>query len=242
MRVSSAMILAAGLGTRMRPLTNDRPKPLIKVGSRTLLDRVLDDLADADIGKAVVNVHYKAEMMRTHLAGRTRPNIVISDETDALLDTGGGTAKALPLLDGDVFLVTNSDALWRHGLMPVIEALSARWQAGDADALLALVPMTRTHGFEGAGDFVTQDDGTVTRRGDQASAPTAYSGTQLVRRRLFDGAPDGAFSFNTLWDRAAMAGRLRAVVHDDDWFHVGTPDAIAPTERALETANQDGTP
>ncbi len=242
MSMSSAMILAAGLGTRMRPLTDDRPKPLIKIGSRTLLDRVLDDLREAGIDKAVINVHYKAEMMRAHLAQRTWPDIAISDETEALLDTGGGAAKALPLLDGDVFLVTNSDALWRGGLVPVIEALTARWQVGDADSLLALAPMSRTHGFDSPGDFFISDDGTIKRRGDRPSAPAAYSGTQLVHRRLFEGVPQGPFSFNRLWDVAAESGRLRGIVHDNDWFHVGTPDAIAPTERALDAASKVANP
>lgn len=234
MKVASAMILAAGLGTRMRPLTETCPKPLIKVGSRTLLDWVLDDLTRAGITNAVVNVHYKAEMIRTHLASRTDPTITISDESQQLLDTGGGATKALPLLAGDVFLVTNSDALWQGGLAPVIAALIARFETGDADAVLALAPMTRTHGFDSPGDFFANTDGTLERRGNQPSAPTAYSGTQLVHRRIFDDAPEGPFSFNLVWDKAAQSDRLRAIVHDDDWFHVGTPDAIAPTAHALD--------
>lgn len=233
MTVTTAMILAAGLGTRMRPLTNERPKPLIDVGGTTLLDRVLDGLADAGINKAIVNLHYKADMVRAHLASRLEPRVVFSDETSALLDTGGGVAHALPLIDDDLFVVTNSDALWRGGLAPVIHTLSQRWQAGDADALLALAPMTRVHGFDGAGDFFPGHDGAITRRGVHASAPAAYSGTQVVHRRLFADAPDGAFSFNRLWDAAAARGRLRGIVHDDDWFHVGTPDAIEPTALAL---------
>ncbi len=226
------MILAAGLGTRMRPLTDARPKPMIEVGGKCLIDWVLDDLANAGIENAVVNVHYKAKLLRDHLAGRAEPNITLSDETALLLDTGGGVAAALPLIDDQVFLVTNSDALWQGGLGPATAALMKAW-SDDMDALLLLTHMNRAFGFDGAGDFLLSDDRTPSRRGDQPSAPTAYAGTQLVHRRLFKNHPRGAFSFNTLWDSAHQTGRLKAILHDDDWYHVGTPEAVEPTGRAL---------
>ena len=231
-QIETAMILAAGLGTRMRPLTDSRPKPLVEVGGKALIDWVLDDLAGASIKNTIVNVHYKADLMRDHLNKRTHPTILLSDETSLLLDTGGGVAAALPLIDDEVFLVTNSDALWQGGLGAAIDALKQAW-SDDVDALLLLADMNRAFGFDGAGDFALDDDGTPTRRGDQASAPMAYAGTQLVHRRLFDDHPAGAFSFNTLWDLAHKDHRLKAVCHDDDWYHVGTPEAVEPSGHAL---------
>lgn len=231
-QIKTAMILAAGLGTRMRPLTNTRPKPMVEVGGKALIDWVLDDLAYAGVENAVVNVHYKADLMRDHLAGRSSPTIIQSDETALLLDTGGGVAAALPLIDDDVFLVTNSDALWQGGLSGALDELKQAW-SDDVDALLLLADMNRAFGFDGAGDFSLSKDGIPERRGDQASAPMAYAGTQLIHRRLFDNSPSGAFSFNILWDRAITGHRLKAIAYDDDWYHVGTPEAVDPTGRAL---------
>ena len=230
--IKTAMILAAGLGTRMRPLTDTRPKPMVEVGGKALIDWVLDDLASAGVTDAVVNVHYKADLMRDHLAGRSHPTIILSDETALLLDTGGGVAAALPLLDDEVFLVTNSDALWRGGLGTALEALKHAW-SDDIDALLLLADMNRAFGFDGPGDFSLGEDGIPVRRSNQPSAPMAYAGTQLVHRRLFDNHPSGAFSFNTLWDSTNKGRRLKAILHDDDWYHVGTPEAVDPTGRAL---------
>jgi MurNAc alpha-1-phosphate uridylyltransferase len=235
--LNTAMILAAGLGTRMRPLTHDLPKPMVKVGDKTLIDWVLDDLAEAGVSNAVINVHYKADLLRNHLTHRSAPALSISDETEILLETGGGVAAALPLIDDDVFLVTNSDALWGNGLVPVIETLKTAWSQmtahAEIDSLLLLAKMGRAFGFEGAGDFFVNADGIPSRRGDQAAAPTAYAGTQLVHRRIFETCPTGAFSFNVLWNKALESSRLRAIVHDDDWYHVGTPEAVATTALAL---------
>lgn len=235
--INTAMILAAGLGTRMSPLTNDRPKPMIKVGGKTLIDWVLDDLAGDGVQTAIINVHYKADMLCDHVLKRTSPTIKISDETELLLETGGGVATALPLIDDEVFLVTNSDALWGHGLGPALDHLKAAWtrltKVTEIDSLLLLARMERAFGFDGAGDFFIDAEGLPSRRGSKASAPTAYAGTQLVHRRLFNDCPHGAFSFNALWNTAMEANRLRAIVHEDDWYHVGTPDAVEPTARAL---------
>lgn len=230
--LKTAMILAAGLGTRMRPLTDERPKPMVDVGGKVLIDWVLDDLVISDIGTAVVNVHYRADVLRDHLSHRTEPSIRVSDESELLLDTGGGVANALSLIDGDVFLVTNSDALWHRGLSPAAKALTENW-SNDMDVLLLLAHMDRAHGFDGAGDFFLSEDGTPTRRGDNTNAPLAYSGTQLVHRRLFDDCPAGAFSFNALWNKALDHQTLKAISHADDWYHVGTPDAVEPTAKAL---------
>ena len=230
--LKTAMVLAAGLGTRMRPLTDDRPKPMVEVGGKVLIDWALDDIAQSGIETAVVNLHYKAEVLQTHLARRTEPKITLSDEADLLLDTGGGVAAALPLIDGDVFLVTNSDALWHDGLMPAIAALKEAW-TNDMDALLLLADMDRAHGFDGTGDFFLDDDRTPRRRAESPTAPLAYSGTQLVHRRLFKNHPGGAFSFNALWDKSISAQTLKAIAHQDDWYHVGTPDAVGPTADAL---------
>lgn len=227
------MILAAGLGTRMQPLTNDQPKPLVEVGGKALIDWVLDDLAAHDVTSTVVNVHYKAKMLKNHLAKRETPRIVISDETEELLDTGGGVAAALPLFDDEHLLVTNSDALWGGGLGKALTALAAEWNDDAMDALILLAPMERAFGFDGAGDFFLNEDGTPARRRNHPTAPYVYAGTQIVHRRLFDDAPKNAFSFNVLWDAALKDGRLKAVLHDDDWYHVGTPDAVGPTGRAL---------
>ena len=230
--IRTAIILAAGLGTRMRPLTDDRPKPMVQVGEKVLIDWVLDDLAASEIETAIVNLHYKATVLSDHLAHRGKPSIVLSDEAEKLLDTGGGVAAALPLFDDDVFLITNSDSLWRVGLGPAVEALMAAW-SDDMDALLLFAGMNQAFGFDGSGDFYLSDDGTPARRGDRASAPMAYAGTQLVHRRLFDNCPYGAFSFNVLWDQTLQHGTLKALLHNDAWYHVGTPDAVAPTAHAL---------
>lgn len=237
MPINTAMILAAGLGTRMRPLTDNLPKPMVKVGGKALIDWVLDDLTKAGVANAVVNVHYKADLLRSHVQQRTRPTISISDETQVLLETGGGVAAALPLINDDVFLVTNSDALWGKGLAPALETLRTAWsqmtEAAEIDALLLLAQMNRAFGFDGAGDFIVDTDNTPSRRGDNASAPMVYAGTQLVHRRIFERCPEGAFSFNALWNKAFEQNRLRAIVHDDNWYHVGTPEAVAPTAQAL---------
>lgn len=231
--VKTAMILAAGLGTRMRPLTDTKPKPMVKVRGKALIDWVLDDLATVGIETAVVNVHYKAELLTAHLGIRAHPAVRISDETSHLLDTGGGVAAALPLIDEDVFLITNSDALWQGGFADAVTRLKNAWSNEEMDSLLLLADMNRAHGFDGAGDFDLTNDGTPVRRGHTPSAPLVYGGTQLVHRRIFEDCPSGAFSFNLLWDKALAQSRLKAVLHDDNWYHVGTPEAVGPTSKAM---------
>ena len=176
-------------------------------------------------------------MLRDHLSSRVNPVITLSDESEGLLDTGGGVAAALPLIEDDVFLVTNSDALWQGGFSAALERLRTAWlienRDNRTDALLLLADMKRAFGFDGDGDFFLSEDSSPVRRGDKHSAPMAYSGTQLVHRRLFEDCPNGSFSFNTLWDAAHQQGYLKAVLHKDDWYHIGTPEAVALTGRAL---------
>ena len=203
--IRTAMVLAAGLGARMRPLTDDRPKPMIEVGGKLMIDWVLDDLADAGFTSAIINLHYQADQLQQHLSSRHTPKILLSDETEQLLDTGGGVAAALPLFNDDVFLITNSDALWQTGLTSGLATLTQAWSPESMDALLLLADMERAFGFDGTGDFFLEDDGTPVRRGENAHAPVVYAGTQIVHRRLFDDCPEGPFSFNQLWGRGNRA-------------------------------------
>lgn len=231
----SAMVLAAGLGTRLRPITDRIPKPLVSAGGRTLLDRALDRLVDAGVPRVVVNTHYKAEMIARHLEGRRQPAITLSVE-DELLETGGGILKALPLLD-DVFYVANSDVFWLDGKTPALLRLAAAWDAERLDALLLLQRTTTAVGYDGAGDFIIDPLGQVRRRREREVAPHLFAGVQILHRRLFDGQTAGKFSLNPLWDRAIAAGRLAAIVHDGEWYHVGTPEGLALTEARLVTSS-----
>jgi MurNAc alpha-1-phosphate uridylyltransferase len=223
----AAMVLAAGLGLRMRPITDRMPKPLVPVLGRTMLDRALDHMAEAGVERIVVNTHYKGEMIHAHLAGR--PEISFSDE-EVLLETGGGVARALPLLGPDPFYVANSDIVWMNGERPALRRLAEAWDGGAMDALLLLQPTATAFGYEGKGDFFLEDGGRPRRRRDDEVSPLLFSGVQILHPRLFDGAPEGKFSLNILYDRALGAGRLFAIVHDGAWFHVGTPQALAELE------------
>lgn len=227
---SHAMVLAAGLGLRMRPITLTRPKPLVEVAGRSMLDRALDALAAAGVGQIVVNSHWLGEQIAAHLAGR--PGITLSPE-DELLETGGGVARALPRLGADAFYVVNADILWRDGAVPALERLRAAWDESALDALLLLHPVARAVGYDGVGDFFLAEDGIPCRRGAAASAPYLFTGVQILHPRLFADAPAGRFSLNLLYDRALAAGRLGAIVHDGDWFHVGTPEALPEVEARL---------
>jgi MurNAc alpha-1-phosphate uridylyltransferase len=232
--IRTAMILAAGLGKRMRPLTATRPKPLIEVAGKTLLDHVLDRLRSAGIEEVVVNVHYLADALEAHLRRKGGDlDIRISDERGHLLETGGGVAKALPMIADDPFLVANSDNLWVDGPIDAIRLLAARWDDEAMDALLLLVPLARANCHRGVGDFHMEPDGRIARRRPGKVAPFVFTGVQIVSKRLFDGAPEGSFSFNLLWDRAIAAGRAYGLVHQGLWFDVGTPPAIAKTEAML---------
>ena len=227
----SGMVLAAGLGTRMRPITDRIPKPLVTLGGKALLDHALDRLWDAGVPRAVVNVHYKAEMIARHLDGRQQPAITLSVE-DELLETGGGVLKALPLLD-DVFYVVNADIFWLDGRVPALRRLAEAWDAERLDALLLLQRTTTALGYDGVGDFIVDALGGVRRRREREVAPHLFAGVQIVHRRLFDGEKPGKFSLNRLWDRALASSRLAAIVHDGEWYHVGTPEALTLAEARL---------
>ena len=231
----TAMVLAAGLGTRMRPLTDDRPKALVEVGGRALIDHVLDRLADAGVEMAVVNVHWFADRLEAHLAARGRgPGIVISDERTELLETGGGLKKAHPLLGDDPVFVANIDSVWTdRGAAPWADALVRLWDPLTMDACLLLATREGAIGFEGDGDFFLADDGRLTFRGEAASAPFAYMGVHITRPDYADGGPDGPFSLSPLWRASAAAGRLYGCVLDGDWMHVGDPQARDEAEARL---------
>ncbi len=226
------MILAAGLGTRMKPITDHMPKPLVKVGGKCLIDWSLDQMAAAGVKRTIVNVHHLAPLLIRHLAPRQRPTIVISDETDRLLDTGGGIVKALPLLGNDPFLVFNGDAIVRDGSAPMLGRLADAWNES-LDVLMLVQPRETAHGFDGAGDFFVGDEGTLLRRGGAAYAPYVCAGVYILHPRALAAERAEPFSMNKIWDRAIAAGRMKAFVHDGSWFHVGTPGAIGTTEALL---------
>ncbi|MFZ9394681.1 MAG: nucleotidyltransferase family protein [Erythrobacter sp.] len=228
----TAMIMAAGLGKRMRPLTETQPKPLVRVAGKPLIDHALDRLHEAGIARAVVNVHYLADALEAHLAGRFAPSIEISDERALLLETGGGMAKALPRLP-DPFFCLNADNIWIDGPASAFHDLSARWDPARMDALLLVVPHARAMNFTGPGDFHMDAHGALSRRMQGHVAPFIYTGIQLVSHRLLRDAPAGPFSTNLLWNRAIEEGRLFGLSFSGQWFEVGTPEAIAPTEELL---------
>ena len=234
----TAMVLAAGLGKRMRPLTATRPKPLVEVAGKPLLDHCLDRLRAAGVEKAVVNVHYLADALEAHLKKRVQGlEIIISDEREQLLETGGGLVRALPLIDVDPFLVVNSDNLWLDGPVDSLRLLAAGWDEARMDALLLLVPLSRAHCHAGQGDFHMSAAGALRRRKRGSVAPFVCTGVQMVSRRLLDGElPEGPFSTNILWDRAIARGRLFGAVHEGLWFDVGAPANIRKTEEMLGLA------
>lgn len=227
------MVLAAGLGERMRPLTDNTPKPLIEVGGKALLDHMLDRLADAGCETAVVNVHYLADRIERHVATRARPRIVISDERAQILGTGGAVVKALPQLGTAPFFHVNSDSIWIEGTTPNLPRLAAAFDAATMDALLLLAPSAGSIGYHGRGDFSMAADGRLTRRGERDIVPFVYAGAAVLSPALFGGAPQGAFSLTALFERAAEAGRLHGLRLDGQWMHVGTPEAIAEAEAAI---------
>jgi N-acetyl-alpha-D-muramate 1-phosphate uridylyltransferase len=228
----TAMVMAAGLGTRMRPLTNDRPKPLVEVAGKPLIDHALDRLTEAGVARAVVNVHHFGDAVEVHLRGRTAPAIAISDERDQLLETGGGLIRAQGLLP-DPFFCVNSDNVWLDGPTDAFRQLSAGWDADRMDALLLLVSHSRASNFRGKGDFHMDGRGRLTRRRSGRIAPFIFTGIQLIAKRLLRDAPQGPFSTNLLWTRAIEEGRLYGTAFTGEWFEVGDPQAIAPTEAAL---------
>jgi N-acetyl-alpha-D-muramate 1-phosphate uridylyltransferase len=233
----TAMVMAAGLGKRMRPLTATRPKPLIEVAGKTLLDHCFDRLRAAGVGRAVVNVHYLPDALEAHLKNRVKGiEIAVSDEREQLLETGGGLVRALPLIDADPFLVVNSDNLWVDGPVDTLRLLAAGWDDARMDALLLLVPLARANCHSGQGDFHMGPDGALRRRKPGAVAPYVYTGIQMVSKRLLRDAPEGPFSTNILWDRAIAEGRCFGSVHQGLWFDVGAPANIKKAEEILGLA------
>jgi MurNAc alpha-1-phosphate uridylyltransferase len=232
-QIDRAMVLAAGLGTRMRAVTTEVPKPLVKVSGRTLLDRVLDRLIDAGIKDVIVNIHHKAELIRAHLASRHDVAITFSDETGQLLDTGGGIAKALPFFEGRPFLTHNSDSLWIEGMGRAIPRLAQSFDPERMDALMLVASTVTATGYEGRGDFTMDEEGRLARREEARIAPFVWTGVQILHPRLFEGCPQGAFSTNLLWDKAIDKGRLYGIRHDGIWMHVGCRDGLAEAEACL---------
>jgi MurNAc alpha-1-phosphate uridylyltransferase len=231
--IERAMVLAAGLGKRMRPLTDALPKPLVQVAGKALIDHVLDKLAEAGVSQAVVNVHHRADQIEAHLKGRTRPRVTVSDERGELLDTGGGVVKALPHLGSAPFFHMNSDTLWIEGVTPNLSRLAAQFDAASMDMLLLLASTATSIGYDARGDFVMGPDGRLTRRPEREVAPFVYAGAAVLAPSIFSDAPKGAFSLNRLFDRAAETGRLHGLRLEGTWMHVGTPAAIEAAEAAI---------
>ena len=231
-----AMVLAAGLGLRMRPLTLERPKPLIPILGKPMLDHALDRLEEAGVTSAVVNSHYKGEMIADHLKTRKKPAITLSPE-DVLLETGGGVKKALPHLGKAPIYVVNANILWLDGPSPTLRRLAAHWNPDEMDALLLLMATTKSVGYDGRGDYHMDPLGRLTRRAEMEIAPFVFAGVQIVKPELFKDTPDGPFSTNLVWDRAQEAGRLYGLAHDGLWFHVGTPEALAESEVLLSKSD-----
>lgn len=231
-----AMVLAAGNGTRMRPLTERMPKALVRVAGKALIDHVLDRLDAAGVETAVVNIHHFASQMEGHLAGRRRPHIVLSDERSQLLDTGGGVKKALPLLGQAPFFHLNADTIWTDGVRPNLLRLADAFDAKRMDALLLLAATAKSVGYDGRGDYALAAEGRLTRRGEREVAPFVYAGAAILAPALFKSAPDRAFSLVRLFDKAMEEGRLYGVRLEGTWMHVGTPEAIAAAEAAINAS------
>lgn len=233
----SAMVLAAGLGTRMRPLTDQMPKPLVRVGGKALIDWGLDALGDAGVEQAVVNVHYLPDMLIDHLRDRHEPRIIISDERHDLLDSGGGIAKALSFFGGEPFYVLNADTFWIDREASNLERLALEWDADAMDILVLLADPSHATGHTGKLDFVMNSDGQL-QRAMGASDGYIYAGAAILGPRVFDDAPAGAYSLNLHFDRAIAGGRMFGLVLDGHWLTVGTPDAIDPAEGILQRLNK----
>jgi len=229
--IDSAMILAAGFGTRMRPITDHTPKPLVPLNGKPLIDHAVDRLIAAGVKRVVVNTHYKAEMIEAHLKKRSDVAIELSHET-TLLDTGGGVKKALPLL-GESFYVLNADVFWLNAKVPALARLRRAWDETRLDALLLAQRTVSAVGYDGLGDFTVDSLGHLRRRGEREVAPFLFAGIEIMKRAIFHDSPDGAFSLNLLWSKAIEAGRIEALIHDGEWFHVGTPQGLAATEERL---------
>lgn len=232
--IRHAMVMAAGKGLRMRPLTNDRPKPLVTVAGKTLIDHALDRLVAAKVELAVINLHYKSEMLRAHLAKRHDIEIRFSSEEEALLDTGGGVVKALAHFQGEPFFILNSDSIWVEGYNSALAAMNSAWDAERMDGLLLLASMTTALGYEGwRGDFRLSSTGHVTRVPERMVSGFAYPGVQIADPRLFSDPPAEIFSTNVMWDRAIAQDRLYGMRLEGAWLHVGSPQARDDAEAFL---------
>lgn len=231
---STAMVLAAGLGARMRPLTNDRPKALVEVGGRPLIDHMLDRLKAQGVTRAVVNVHAFADRLEAHLKTRRDLDIVISDERALLLETGGGLKKARALVGEDPIWVCNIDSIWQEDGTAAMRALADAWNPAEMDDILLLASLDRSLGFDGAGDFFLKPDGRLERRGDRPSAPYAYMGVHICKPQIVDAGPDGAWSMNLAWNPLLAGGRMFGVAMDGFWMHVGDPAARDEAEARLK--------
>jgi len=228
-----ALVLAAGLGLRMRPLTDTMPKPLVRVAGRPLLDHVLDRLADAGCTEAVVNVHYLPDQIIEHTATREHPRVVISDERDQVLGTGGGVVKALPLLGSEPFFHVNSDTMWIEGVRQNLLRLADAFDPAIMDILLLMAPTATSIGYSGRGDYAMLADGTLRKRREHQVVPFVYAGAAIMSPAIFEGAPAGEFSLTKMFDKANERERLYGLRLEGVWMHVGTPDAVAEAEEAL---------
>jgi N-acetyl-alpha-D-muramate 1-phosphate uridylyltransferase len=237
MPINTAMILAAGLGTRMRPITNTMPKPLIKVAGKALIDYIFDSCRVGGVTQAIVNVHYLADQMETHALTVKNPRVFISDERNQLLDSGGGVKKALAHLGQDAFFILNADAIWTETGEPSLNRLRAHWNPKTMDILLLLAHSQGATGWSGRGDFIMDEAGRLKRPGKDETTPHIYAGAGIWKRGLFDGRPD-IFSLNLLFDEAIKHGRLHGMTLNRLWMHVGTPDAIPEAEAAMAKAGQ----
>jgi N-acetyl-alpha-D-muramate 1-phosphate uridylyltransferase len=231
--IDTAMILGAGLGTRMRPLTDLVPKPLVRLHGKALIDHALDRLEAAGITRVVVNVHYLADKLEAHLKGRKSPRILISNEQGKLLDTGGGVVNALPLIGDKPFIIHNSDTAWIEGIGGSLSRMIADWDEERMDSLMLLALSATSLGYDGHGDFNMEASGMLTRRTERREAPFVFAGVSIAHPRMFEGAPKGTFSLNTLWDRAIAGKRLYGTRLDGVWMHVGTPEALSEAEQRL---------
>tara|TARA_R110000868_G_scaffold56073_1_gene173875 strand:- start:8982 stop:9695 length:714 start_codon:yes stop_codon:yes gene_type:complete len=232
--INTGMALAAGLGTRMRPLTNDRPKALVEVGGQVLLDWALDRFEAAGVQRTIINVHHFADAMEAHIHAHPRAaSLTVSDERDAVLETGGGVVKALPLLGADPVFISNIDAIWVDGAEPELDRMRAAWDAERMDVLLLLAPMQATLGFDGAGDFFLGEDGRVAWRAEAASAPFAYAGVQIMKPSILAGRQPTRFSMTEVWRDLVAQGRVFGLPMKSFWMHVGDPQAVAAAEAHL---------
>jgi N-acetyl-alpha-D-muramate 1-phosphate uridylyltransferase len=228
-----AMVLAAGLGLRMRPLTDHMPKPLVRVAGRPLLDHVLDRLAEAGVTEAVVNVHYLPDQIIAHVASRAKPHVIISDERNQVLGTGGGVVKALPMLGSEPFFHVNSDTMWIDGVQSNLKRLAEAFDSARMDILLLMAPTANSIGYGGRGDYAMLPDGALRKRREHQVVPFVYAGAAIMSPQIFAGAPKGEFSLTRMFDAANEQERLFGLRLDGVWMHVGTPDAVSAAEEAF---------